>query len=196
MRALLLPILLLTGCATATLPVPNQVLTIETNRGDVLYRGSGSVIAHVAEGDYVLTAGHVVGAKEGEEPWEALYEVDGHPAELVAYGIGSTAHGYLDLGLLFVPNVRFTLPALELGRIINDMPFEAHTIHGVKTITIQDGSLVAHPYIEPGDSGSAMIREGKMVGVVFGMYTDLRDGTQTVGYVDTITVRWFLSLGK
>jgi hypothetical protein len=172
----ILAVLLLFVCSCAGGPVREGtagLLLVGKGLGTQV-SGTASIVGH----NRLLTNAHVY--EKG-----MLWEIDGHPVTW-GYGlIGETPVGYCDLAVLQaqVPGV-----PLQVGRLDPSRSVEIHAHDGVKTARVQGTELVgSDPPIRFGDSGSPVVQDGKLVGVLWGM------GMHGEGvYVDALVVEEFL----
>lgn len=164
MRMLLLA-LLLCCCASRG---RNPALVVMNNAPDATYQGTGCVIRRVPEGDYVLTAGHVL---DHGGPTLSGYSVSGRAATFVSSYVGDTVEGWCDLGIVFV-GVHLDAPVLEIGTRSEADVGHIGTLHGWRTLRADGTALTSKPPVIAGDSGSPVLQYGKLVGVVWGAAND------------------------
>ena len=164
LKALLLSVLVLVGCVSA----PDGVVPITLHlNGQEMY-ATGTVIHSSPErGTYILTAGHIMGPTQPLPPWRgASWDVDGRPAQFVAYELSVTDMGPSDIGVLRLP--KSGRDAVAIGRVdLQDYPdLMVRTLRGEKTATLKGGRLSMRPNVVPGDSGSGVFLADTLCGVV------------------------------
>lgn len=185
MKYILTLLILLCACATAQAPTIQTVaLEIHSSGG---WAGTAFVIARDDEGDVVMTAGHVVERNEN-----VTFTVGGVEAEVVGYVKGMTPYGYADLGVLLTKE-HLPVPALPLGNYKPGMSAQIHTRDEVKWAVPGQDEITASPVVEPGDSGSPMVQDGHLVGVVWGYRTDHPSEMQ---FSSDQSIFWFMTDAK
>lgn len=168
-RWLALLVFLLAACqSTPILEPPRSSVDIRATDGDgTVYGGSGCVIAVTEKGYYVLTAGHVIGFAETLPKWRTTFTVDGQAAEFVAQR-RYWPEG-MDLGLLLVRGTTDAVPRPVSGESWTGRALIFTRMDTKVARQNDDGTLDVRPRVIPGDSGSAVVCNGSVVGVVYAM---------------------------
>jgi hypothetical protein len=162
-RVLLLVLLLMCACSSQ----------VDEKRSVGLYLhgwGSGKEISGTASlvgPNRLLTCAHVY--DEG-----MAWDINGEPVFWIYGAMEPTELGQCDLAVL---QGRITGDPLEIGTLLYELPIEIHTHDGIKTGSAEGFQVIdITPDIEYGDSGSPILQNGKLVGVLWGM--DLDDNSR------------------
>jgi V8-like Glu-specific endopeptidase len=171
----ILVLLLLLLCSCAALPIPTTALRVDVDTSAKSYSGTGVLIERAPEGDYVLTAGHVLEDPKFDSP--PTFAINGWFAHKVGAIRAMTSEGFADLGLLLVRG-RLDSPVRQvaLANLVDDRIVQVHTKTEVKEGTLTRGILSMRTEIIPGDSGSPVLQDGQVVGIIYAYTTDDGDG--------------------